>query len=311
VDDEEIAACVAEAVGGAPHGASVHVLSGKQGLIVARVNLPLAGSFVFKAVKESSRRELALTEFVSRFAPAASPRVLAVRDDVRRALYWLVMEDVGDRRLADAPTVEAYAEAARSLANLQLVSLDTLADLHAMGVPVVDPGIWEEIALRTLDRAATCGSAVVRSEMPYLEAAAWDVTDVAADTLTVPLALVHGDIHAGNIVLSADGACVKILDWGSAYVGAAFLGLEELLWPAARHLGAHTDVGPVRAAYLRAWEPLLGRPGHLERAVAACRVLVRLELVDEALRRPAHYDEFAVATTVQRLAEAWRTWKAL
>jgi aminoglycoside phosphotransferase (APT) family kinase protein len=310
VEDEEIAACVAGAVGSSPDGAQLEVLGGKQGLIVSRVTLLSGGSFVFKAVRESARRELALTEALARIAPAVSPRVIAFKEDAERRLYWLVMEDVGPRRLSDAPAVEGYIAAAHALASLQQASMEALPKLSDLGVPEVSQQTWEEIALRVLDRGTESGSAVVRSEFTRLEQAVWDVPDIAGDTIANPPALVHGDLHAGNIVLTADDPSVRILDWGSAYIGAAFLALEELLWPAARHVRP-ADLSPARAAYLRVWEPLLGKPGRLERAVEACRTLVRLELVDEYLRRPEQYDEYVVAAGMRKLTEAWHSWKVL
>lgn len=316
MEDREVIECVAAAAGvpsGAAAGARVSSLGGKQGLLVCRVELGCGQSFVFKVVKESARREVALAELLSRIVPDAVPRVVAAEQDCKRGLYWLVCEDVGTRRLADEPLVEWHVATAVTLARLQLASIDHLSAICEAGAPVVDCARWEEIGLRLLEALDDSENAA-GSDKAAVEDVIWSVTSMASDASACPLALVHGDLHAGNVALRAPdyesgASSVRLLDWGSAYVGAAFLGLEELLWPAARFLRTPDQWGRVRAAYLREWARLLGKPGPLEKAVAACAALVRLELLDEAVRRPHQFDAFAAASIQRRLIEAFEAWR--
>jgi hypothetical protein len=313
VNDEEVAACVAAAIGQPVGEARVEPLGGKQGLLVCRVVVPGAGSYIFKVVRASGRRELALTASLSQAAPGTVPSVLACEEDTRRGLYWLVTQDVGPRRMADAPAIEGYMASAQALARIQMQTLEHTESFRQMGVPCVGPPQWEEIALRVLEAAGLSENPVLRAQQADLERAVWTTSDIARDTVTLPMALIHGDLHAGNIAL-ADGAPVTVclLDWGSAYLGAALLGLEELLWPAARYLRSQEDLNRVRAAYFREWTPVLGKPGRLERASAACRALVHLELLEEGLRRPAGLgiqDDFGFAAALRKYLEAWRAWE--
>lgn len=315
MEDAEVIGCVAEAVGAARcacQTARVIPLSGKQGLLICRVSLADGKSYVFKAVKEAGQREVSITALLSDSAPGIAPHVFRAERDGKRGLYWLVCEDVGPRRLADGPTIDGYIAAGRALARLQIASLEFLPPLAALDVPSVDTARWEEIGLRALE-AAESRRCEVDIDSSGLEEVVWAVTAMAADAFACPPALVHGDLHAGNVAICADwtgeAATVRLLDWGSAYVGAAFLGLEELLWPAARHLRLPDQRGRVRSAYLREWAPLLGKPGPLERAVSACAALVRLELLNEALRRPHLYDVFAPAAIQRRLSEAFEAWQ--
>lgn len=287
-------------------------LSGKQGLFICRVILADGRSFVFKAVKEAGRREIAIAELLSRELPGSVPHIFAAEQDCKRGLYWLVCEDVGTRRLADSPTIDAFVATARALARVQLASLDVGPALWEAGAPIVDSARWEEIGLRVLE-AAEDRRMEVGINLPALEQVVWSVTSMAADASACPIALVHGDLHAGNVVVCAesDTPAIRLLDWGSAYLGAAFLGLEELLWPATRFLRTPDQRGRVRAAYLREWAPLLGKPGPLEPAITACAALVRTELLDEALRRPHQFDTFAVAAIERRLREAVEAWNRL
>jgi hypothetical protein len=146
-----------------------------------------------------------------------------------------------------------------------------------------------------------------------VEEVVWATPDIALDTLSLPTALIHGDLHGGNIAMAeGDAERVCLMDWGSAYIGPAFLAMEELLWPVAHLARSAVDDTRVRAAYLRAWASLLGKPGPLERAVLACRLLVRLQLVEEGLQPPAAdamEDMVTAATAVRRLLEAWRQWQ--
>jgi len=334
VDDEEIAACMAAALGRSPEGIQIEPLGGKQGLLVCRVRVPGAGSYVFKAVRESGRRELALTALLARRAPGTVPPVLAYEEDTRRGFYWLVTQDMGARRLADAPDVEGYVAAAQTLAQVQMAVLDETETFRAMGVPFVGAAEWEEIALKTLEAAQEGNSSLLRGSLSELERVIWATGDVARGTVSLPMALVHGDLHGGNIALldednsglriadcrlkhpesriqNPESPKVCLLDWGSAYVGATLLALEELLWPAARYLRSMEEVHRVRAAYFRTMAPLLGKPGRLERAFAACQTLVRLELLCESLRRNETPDEFAAAAALRKLLDAWRTCERL
>jgi hypothetical protein len=315
VEDAEIIDCVAEAVGAAKcahEAARVIPLSGKQGLLVCRVVLANGKSFVFKAVKEAGQREVSVAALLSEKAPGIAPRVYKAEQDAKRGLYWLVCEDVGPRRLADSPSIEGYVAAGRALARLQIASLDFLPCLAPAGASAVDTARWEEIGLGTLETAESRRQEV-DVDSPALEEVVWSVSLLATDACACPPALVHGDLHAGNVAICSEWCdettTVRLLDWGSAYVGAAFLGLEELLWPATRHLRLTDQRGRVRAAYLREWAPLLGKPGPLERAIAACSTLVRLELLNEALRRPHQFDVFAPAMIQRRLSEAFEAWQ--
>ena len=319
MDDAEIIALVAASVGGRDTGGRVQPLGGKQGLLVCRVILTGGGSYIFKAVKEAGRREVPLSALLSRIAPEAVPRVFLAEQDEKRGLYWLVTEDVGSERLADAPTIDGYLAVATTLARLQLAMMTETESLRDIGIPGVDGSRWEEIGLRVLEGLELhgCGLSV---DVEGIGAVVWSVPDMNRQAYAGPPTLVHGDLHAGNIVLSqkrsgsascrdAELARVRLLDWGSAYVGAAFLGLEELLLPACRHLRTADQRGKIRAAYLREWSPLLGKPGPLEPAVAACATLVHLELLDEALRRPHQFDDFAIKAIASRLLEAYEAWQ--
>jgi hypothetical protein len=312
MDDEEIASYVSAVVGGTSQGAQVEPLGGRQGLIVCRVRIAGKGSFIFKAVRESLRRELALTNRLARQAPGTVPTVLAYEEDEHRDLYWLVESDMGTRRLSDEPTVAWYCETVETLARVQQALLLDSLDLGTMGVPTADTGFWEDVGLRALEEVAQSRGSLLRGLYDTLEAIIWSVDDLALDASVLPIAIVHGDLHPGNVALVSDHPPrVCLLDWGSAYLGPAFLALEEMLFPAARYLKPGEEVNRVRSAYLRAWTSVVGKPGRLERATLACQTLVRLMMLEESLRRCAtasNDDLFVCAAILRRLHESWLHW---
>ena len=124
--------------------------------------------------------------------------------------------------------------------------------IHAADVPDGLPSLVERIHVK-LDAAPELSAAD--------RAAAHDVLD----QLPVGAAVLHGDLHPGNVLLGPDGPVA--LDWFDASVGhpAADAARSSLLLTPLgatdlRHLpGATADtIGRVHAAYLRAAESLLG-----------------------------------------------------
>ncbi len=308
MDDTQIACYVADAVGCSAEGLCIERLRGAQGLLICRVRTRDSRSYVFKVVPASRRREIALTARLAALSPATTVGVVASEEDERREVYWLVMRDLGVMRLADRPSGEGFTSAAESLARLQLETLTEAAALRDLGVREVGVSDWEEIALLTLEsaeRADLAGLVPLRE----LEAGVWNVTRIAIDAAALPSALVHGDLHAGNIAIC--GGEIRLLDWGSAYIGPAFLALEELLLPAANHLKRACDLDRVSAAYMRAWTPQLGRPGRLDRPRLACRTLVRLQVLSAAIkadRLGPPPDPYIAATAFRRFHEACSAW---
>jgi hypothetical protein len=307
VDDEEILACVAEVLGLEPEGGTVTPLGGKQGLFVCRVTLPGSPALIFKAVRESCRQELRLSAWLSEAVPYAVPNVLHSAEDVRRGYYWLVMRDEGPCRLSDRPAIQTYARAAETLARVQIDMMAAVPALRELGLREMDATSWEEMSLSLLSTMEG-GNLRVVCEGSVLTDSLWKVGDMAKDASMIPASLIHGDLHSGNILVDSDDR-VRLLDWGSSYIGAAHLGLAELLWPASRFGKQLGDLGPVRKAYTDQWVPILGKPGRLAAATSACEALSQLSLLHESLRRPERFGEFGAASVARQFVESYRHWE--
>jgi len=307
LDDDQIIAYVAQALGIKMRPARVMRLGGRQGMVVARVAFDGRGSWVFKAVRRADQREVALAAAVAGFSGGRTPAVYGCEVDEPRGVSWIVMQDVGDLRLRDQPDADAFAAAADALAAIQIAALSHLDDPALASVPRLGVSQWEDVALEVLDQV---GSAAPQASRAGLEDAAWAAGEAASVTATLPVSLVHGDLHTGNVAIrECGGPC--LLDWGSAYLAAAFFGFEELAVASGGRMLVPEIEGRARAAYLRRWAPLLGKPGPLARPLLACRLLLRLEVARQALRRleDGREAQFDAAAACRLASDALRQWR--
>lgn len=313
MEDEEIIESVGQALNTGVAGITLQPLGGKQGLFVCRVKLPDNRSYVFKAVKDSCRIELLLTSKLGMLVPGSAPPVIHCEEDTQRNIFWYLSEDMGARRLSDAPSIENYKAVASMIARVQLALMENPEIISGASIPLVDTKRWLDIAMLTLEAEEECKDPLVAKDLKELDNTLWSIEPVITDSSVLPVSLVHGDLHADNVALPAftkPGIC--LLDWGSAYLGSCVLGLNEILWPAARYLRTPQDLLQIKAAYLREMSPVLGKPGRLERAAAACNVLSRMQLLLESMCRrtePLQHNFFISAVALRHFLEAFSEWK--
>ncbi|GAA2758274.1 phosphotransferase family protein [Actinopolymorpha rutila] len=136
--------------------------------------------------------------------------------------------------------------------------LESLAVLHVRhvnatlpGLPIVD-GTWWDNGFRHVDRRLSELLPTAAEPAPLREALDL-VRSLRGDPLLVRTperlsrTLVHGDIHANNILARPAGS--KIIDWGAATLAPAMLDLANLVAPDS----------PRFAVYVEAWEAAAGR----------------------------------------------------
>ncbi len=174
---------------------------------------------------------------------AAIPRLLADGTDERGP--WLIVPFYPGTNVTNASVPPAVF---RSLALLHATYAQGWTDLKE--IPVVDADWWRDICLSYSLGAVVRQAA--RSPGPSLDRAR-SVLDAMADDDRIaevldalPRSLLHGDVHAGNILV-ADGEGV-LVDWGSARVGSPILDLASV---AARD-------SPGFSAYADAWRQATG-----------------------------------------------------
>ena len=184
-------------------------------------DLPTAeGRVWFKAVFPLFRHEPAVTALLDRTVPGSVPGVIG-RDDHEG---WLLLHDVPG--VAAADIADADAEVIASLIAIQHRFVDRVDELEAAGAPARPfATLADELAAAFadpevrgwLDRPETRLDELQRA----VGRAAAEVTE-----LGIPDTLVHGDFHAGN-VLVADGAAT-IIDWSDAAIAHPLV--DALTW---------------------------------------------------------------------------------
>jgi hypothetical protein len=182
-------------------------------------------------------------------SPGLVPSLAAVEADAG----WLLLHDLGDRRLGHEP-VGAWAAALVRFADIQQAWSNDLAGLRAAGAPrrpldalaaaipplVEDEAIVSQLSQQQRER--------VEEAVPRLVAACHRL-----DELGPPESLVHGDLHPSNIAVTDHGTVV--FDWSDAAVAHPFLDLPIFL-------AASAEVETRRAmmsAYLSCWTDYGGR----------------------------------------------------
>lgn len=120
------------------------------------------------------------------------------------------------------------------------------------GLDTVDATYWRRLCLD----AALPGVAAAQGRHPHptLDRAnrlldAWVADTRIVQALTVlPGTLVHGDVHAGNVLVESERSV--LIDWGNARVGPAMLDIANCAPPTSAN----------HRAYLAAWKRITGTP---------------------------------------------------
>jgi hypothetical protein len=186
----------------------------------------------FKAVGEPNLREFSISPTLARLFPTFLPTLIATHPSWHG---WLALDFPGST-LDSTPDTTAWERAAKTMAELQIASMETTDKLRDAGCKdltitsmqrQLDPFIEVMTALMERQEKST-PRALGIEEMLTLHAQVKEALSAFA-RLGLPDVLGQLDINPGNILCSAE-RCVFV-DWAEAYVGPPFLALE--------HLGEH------------------------------------------------------------------------
>ena len=205
--------------------------------------------YYLKAVPACFALEAALTRWLHTLLPGAAPRVLAVRD---ASLFLMAGVPGHDFLEADTPAV------LQVLAATQRQAETRTRELFDLGCPDRNPTVLARqvgallgAAESSRDEAGGLTAAEV-ARLLELEPRWLDMCKRLANS-PIPLTLVHGDMHGGNVVTGRAG--VTLLDWSDASVGFPFLDANVFYF-----LGPESSPEQQAAArdgYLSAWSDLL------------------------------------------------------
>lgn len=226
-------------------------------------------AYWLKATAAPGTQEYRVSTTLARLFPDFLPRLVAAREDWNA---W-VMEDAG-QPLEETFTLPAIEQAAHSLAQLQVASVDHVDALFAAGcfdqrIPILRASIpklieylEDAMALQTSTRAHPIESKRLCELSTLLEEACECV-----QTLGIPDALIHNDMNAGNILF--DGSRAVFTDWAEAYIGNPFFTFHHLQAHAIQADAPHAWASKTKTTYANHWRCLLS-DSQIARALALC-----------------------------------------
>ena len=207
-----------------------------------------AGRYYFKAAPTIFRHEAVVTEMLAQRFPDAIPRPLAI--DGERG--WMLTADFGDDLVA---TMEPphWVGSLDALASLQRRSVASVASLLEFGCQDRRPGMLKS----QVEELASEGSEWLPDALVQrLRAGLSRFHDLCEEVASAPIpdTLVHGDLHADNIVVSDGG--YLIFDWTDACIAHPFIDAATFLRYAERASIDRATCERWRDHYLRGWEEL-------------------------------------------------------
>jgi len=202
----------------------------------ALVRLPMRSgrSYWLKATGEPNTHEQPITLYLSELCPSHLPEVLAV-DPVWNA--WIMPDKrITHGQLPTSPRdrLQLLQCAVTAIAEVQRHTAGREADLLAAGAfdqrlnilradsELLFENIGEAMALQTSTKVPR----IHESRLHELNSV-FDATCEFVQTLGIPNTILHGDLHAGNVLCGADGC--QFIDWCEAYVGHPLVTLQHLL----------------------------------------------------------------------------------
>jgi aminoglycoside phosphotransferase (APT) family kinase protein len=200
--------------------------------------------------------EAAVTAGLAERFPGHVPAPVAVEPDEG----WLLLPAFDEVVGWEAPD-EVRREAFARFGRLQRQTADAAGELLALGCldrrPEVLAGQLPGLLAdrRALSRLEPKERRALRAQLPAFVEACGRLAEAGP-----PPALVHGDLHLGNVA-RLDGRLV-FFDWTDACVAHPFVDLQSL----------REEDGPVRDAYLEAWADT-APPARLAEAVELARVV--------------------------------------
>ena len=215
-------------------------------------------AYWLKATGIPNSHEFIVTKMLATHFPQSLPRLIAAREEWNA---WLT-EDAGSS-LRDSITLPVLEQAALSMAELQVKSVDHVEELLAAGcfdqrLAILETHLGELIGYLEEAMRDQVSTRVPRLEGPRLKEIGEIVHAACSEmqALYIPDSLTHNDINLGNIL--SDGSRCVFTDWAEASVGNPFLTVQNLSVHVAR-LGesACTWASRMKTEYKQPWLDLL------------------------------------------------------
>jgi hypothetical protein len=216
-------------------------------------------AYWFKAVGEPNLRELPVTLVLAARFPRHVPQPLAVHAEWNA---WLTPEADG-QELSSSTTPAEWHQAAESLAELQVASIQHAPDILAAGARDVRSQHLVDLAAsffcameQTMEAQTKTGpQKLTRHEIAKVCNQVKDVLR-QLDDAGIPDTLNHLDLNPDNVFTAASRS--TFLDWAEAAVGNPFLSFEYLRQHFLRRFPCARGIdGQLRDSYRKPWTQFL------------------------------------------------------
>jgi hypothetical protein len=196
---------------------------------------------------------------LSRRFPAYLPKIIGQRSDWNG---WLAFS-AGAKCLSETNDLDSWKSTVRSLANLQIESIESSESLVEAGAHDLRTHKLSELVQPFLDvvsrlmreQTKAIPNPLSDDDLGLLGLRLQDAITLLED-LRIPNALGHLDLNPGNVVLADDQ--YKFLDWAEAYISHPFLSFEYLLAHRRKTVGSCPEAESLLlAAYVQPWVRIL------------------------------------------------------
>jgi aminoglycoside phosphotransferase (APT) family kinase protein len=214
---------------------------------VLRVVTP-RGRFWFKAVAKHWRQEPAVTRMLGDLFSGRTPRVIEC--DTERG--WMLLDDLNGSP-ADVLPLERRLEALTAMADLHRAGVPLLEELMTGGCVDRRPAVLAD----QIEALAADGTVALpddlqrrfRTAVPRLQELC-----VELSAAPIPATLVHGDLHAGNVMRLDDRYVV--FDWSDACVADPFV--DVLMFTSRMPDGPEVRAAARRRYFSTTWPDVTG-----------------------------------------------------
>jgi hypothetical protein len=202
-----------------------------------------------KASPEYFLRESEVTAMLGRFFPGAVPQVVALEP----SRGWMVLEDLGDELVTSLELVE-WTRALAAIASLHRRSVPVIEQLLEGGcVDRRPPVLAEQIESLAGDTSVALPDGL-RSRLQAKVGRLQEMC-IEIERSPIPNTLVHGDLHADNVMRTERG--YVLFDWTDACVAVPLVDFMTFVF----NFGPASDDATVREGlrdrYLSAWSDVV------------------------------------------------------
>lgn len=183
-----------------------------------------SGALYFKACHAAFSYEPVITRVLSIRYPGQIPEIVAV--NVEKA--WMLTREFKGKPLTEYKEIDIWEKALRAFAEIQLDLVENTHLLIGLGLP--DRHL--DYLINQIERfLVDLPEDLTDDEKDYLRRTTHLLRELCYDLLDykVPLSLVHGDFHSGNVVIQENSQQPVFFDWSDSSISHPFFDLSYFM----------------------------------------------------------------------------------